>query len=168
MSAVKLDRIDINILAHLQSHGRITNIELAEAVNLSPSPCLVRVKRLEKEGYLTSYNARVDISKLIETRTVFTEVTLERQQQSDFARFENKIKTVEEVNECHLISGGYDYLLKFITTGVSHYQRVIENILSGDFGVAKYFSYIVIKSPVEKPYVAIRNLVDAHNSKSST
>lgn len=166
MSAAKLDSIDINILAHLQRHGRITNIELAEAVNLSASPCLVRVKRLEKEGFLTSYNARIDISKLVETRTVFTEVTLERQQQSDFARFERKIANVEEVIECHLISGGYDYLLKFITTGVTHYQRVIEDILQGDFGVSKYFSYIVIKSPVEKPYVPVKNLIDANKLKS--
>ena len=160
MSLAKLDRIDINILAQLQQFGRITNIELAEAVSLSASPCLVRVKRLEKEGYLTSYNARVDISKLIETRTIFTEVTMEKQRQSDFARFEQKIASVEEVMECHLISGGYDYLLKFLTTGVSHYQRVIESILAGDFGVDKYFSYIVIKSPVEKPYVPLKNLID--------
>lgn len=164
MSSAKLDRIDINILAHLQQFGRITNIELAEAVSLSASPCLVRVKRLEKEGYLTGYNARVDISKMLETRTVFTEVTLERQQQSDFARFEQKIATVNEVLECHLISGGYDYLLKFLTTGVSHYQRVIEEILAGGFGVAKYFSYIVIKSPIEKPYAPLRNLFDEDHS----
>jgi len=159
MSAAKLDRIDINILAHLQEHGRITNIELAEAVALSASPCLVRVKRLEKEGFLTSYNARVDISKLLETRTIFTEVTLEKQQQSDFARFEKMIASVDEVMECHLLSGGYDYLLKFVTTGVSHYQRVIEEILDGDYGVAKYFSYIVIKSPIEKPYVPVKALI---------
>lgn len=164
MSSAKLDRIDINILAHLQEHGRITNIELAEAVALSASPCLVRVKRLEKEGYLTSYNAHIDISKLVETRTIFTEVTLEKQQQSDFARFETKIATVDEVMECHLISGGYDYLLKFITTGVSNYQTVMEYILDSDFGVAKYFSYIVIKSPVEKPFVPLRKLVESEDS----
>ena len=159
MTAAKLDRIDINILAHLQEYGRITNIELAEVVSLSASPCLVRVKRLEKEGYLTSYNARVDISKLLETRTIFTEVTLEKQQKSDFARFEKMIASIDEVMECHLISGGYDYLLKFVTTGVSHYQRVMEGILSGDFGVAKYFSYIVIKSPIEKPYIPVKSLI---------
>ena len=155
----KLDRIDVNILAHLQQFGRITNIELAEAVSLSASPCLVRVKRLEKEGYLTSYNARIDISKLVETRTIFTEVTLEKQQKSDFERFEKMIANIREVMECHLISGGYDYLLKFVTTGVSHYQRVIEDILAGDYGVAKYFSYIVIKSPIEKPYVPVKSLI---------
>ena len=159
MSVAKLDRIDVNILAHLQEFGRITNIELAEAVSLSASPCLVRVKRLEKEGYLTSYNARIDISKLLETRTIFTEVTLQKQQKSDFARFERMIAAIDEVMECHLISGGYDYLLKFVTTGVSHYQRVIEEILEGDYGVAKYFSYIVIKSPIEKPYVPVKTLI---------
>lgn len=159
MSVAKLDRIDVNILAHLQEFGRITNIELADAVSLSASPCLVRVKRLEKEGYLTSYNARIDISKLLETRTIFTEVTLEKQQKSDFARFEKMIASIDEVMECHLISGGYDYLLKFVTTGVSHYQRVIEGILEGDYGVAKYFSYIVIKSPIEKPYVPVKTLI---------
>ena len=160
MSVAKLDRIDVNILAHLQEFGRITNIELAEAVSLSASPCLVRVKRLEKEGYLTSYNARIDISKLLETRTIFTEVTLQKQQKSDFARFERMIAAIDEVMECHLISGGYDYLLKFVTTGVSHYQRVIEEILEGDYGVAKYFSYIVIKSPIEKPYAPIKMLIN--------
>ena len=164
MPTAKLDRTDINILAHLQQFGRITNIELAEAVSLSPSPCLVRVKRLEKEGYVTSYNARIDITKLLETRTIFTEVTLEKQQQSDFARFEKKIASVDEVMECHLISGGYDYLLKFLTTGVSHYQKTIEEILAGDFGVAKYFSYIVIKSTVEKPYVPLKKLVEYDNA----
>lgn len=159
MSSAKLDRIDINILAHLQQFGRITNIELADAVSLSASPCLVRVKRLEKEGYLTSYNAQVNVSKLLETRTIFTEVTLEKQRQSDFARFEQKIASVDEVLECHLISGGYDYLLKFLTIGVTHYQRVMENILASDMGVDKYFSYIVIKTPVEKPYMPLKKLV---------
>jgi DNA-binding Lrp family transcriptional regulator len=164
MSSAKLDRIDINILAHLQQYGRITNIELADAVSLSASPCLVRVKRLEKEGYLTSYSARINVSKLLETRTIFTEVTLEKQQQSDFARFEEKIASVDELMECHLISGGYDYLLKFLTTGVTHYQRVMEEILASDMGVAKYFSYIVIKTPVEKPYVPLKKLVGEERS----
>ncbi len=164
MSSAKLDRIDINILAHLQQFGRITNIELADAVSLSASPCLVRVKRLEKEGYLTSYNARINVSKLLETRTIFTEVTLEKQQQSDFARFEQRIASIDELMECHLISGGYDYLLKFLTTGVSHYQRVMEEILASDMGVAKYFSYIVIKTPVEKPYLPLKKLVSEERS----
>ena len=76
MAALKLDRIDLNILSQLQRNGRITNIDLAKAVALSPSPCLLRVKRLEEAGYIVSYNARIDLAKLGETITVFTEVTL--------------------------------------------------------------------------------------------
>lgn len=158
MSVTKLDRIDISILAHLQRNGRITNIELAEAVALSPSPCLKRVKRLEKNGYIISYNACIDLAKLGETSTIFTEVTLGDHYKSDFARFEKSIQTVEEVIECHLVSGGYDYLLKFLTRGVSHYQAVIEDILEQDIGVAKYFSYIVIKTPVQKLYYPLTKL----------
>jgi DNA-binding Lrp family transcriptional regulator len=160
MPVVKLDRIDINILAQLQRNARITNINLANAVSLSPSPCLLRVKRLEEAGYITSYNARIDLAKLGETITVFTEVTLNDHHREDFVKFEASMRTIDEVIECHLISGGYDYLLKFLTRGVAHYQSVIENILERDIGVAKYFSYIVIKSPIEKLHYPLAKLVD--------
>lgn len=155
---VKLDRIDINILAQLQRNGRITNINLANAVALSPSPCLLRVRRLEQAGYIKSYNAHIDIGKLGETITVFTEVTLSDHKREDFSQFEEAIRTIDEVIECHLISGGYDYLLRFITRGVAHYQQVIEDILERDIGVAKYFSYIVIKTPFQKLHYPLAKL----------
>ena len=156
--AIKLDRIDINILAHLQRNGRITNVELAEAVSLSPSPCLIRVKRLEKAGYIIAYNAHIDIAKLGETVTVFTQVTLTDHHMEDFARFEAGLRTVDEVIECHLISGGYDYLVKFVTRGISHYQAVIEGLLGSNLGITKYFSYIVIKSPILRMYYPLAKL----------
>jgi DNA-binding Lrp family transcriptional regulator len=159
--AVKLDRIDVNILAHLQRNGRITNVELADAVALSPSPCLIRVKRLEKAGYIIGYNAHIDIAKLGETVTVFTQITLTDHHLEDFARFEAGIRSVDEVIECHLISGGYDYLLKFIARSVGHYQSVIERILERNIGIEKYFSYIVIKSPISRRAAALQKLLDA-------
>ena len=158
MPSVKLDRIDLNILAQLQKNGRITNINLANAVSLSPSPCLLRVKRLEEAGFIKSYNAHIDIAKLGETITVFTEVTLADHKREDFQKFEDSIRTIDEVIECHLISGGYDYLLKFLTRGVAHYQSVIEGILEREIGVAKYFSYIVIKTPIEKLHYPLAKL----------
>ena len=158
LEPMKLDRIDINILAHLQRNGRITNVELAEAVALSPSPCLIRVKRLEKAGYIVGYNAHIDIAKLGETVTVFTQVTLTDHHLEDFARFESGIRSVDEVIECHLISGGYDYLLKFMTRGIAHYQSLIEKILESNLGITKYFSYIVIKSPIVKMYYPLVKL----------
>ncbi|MGE0718374.1 MAG: Lrp/AsnC family transcriptional regulator [Alphaproteobacteria bacterium] len=154
----KLDRIDINILAQLQRNGRITNVALADAVGLSPSPCLLRVKRLEEAGYIAGYAARIDLAKLGETVTVFTEVTLHDHKREDFVKFEAAIRTIDEIVECHLISGGYDYLLKFVTRGVSHYQEIIEGILDRNIGIEKYFSYIVIKSPFVRTYNPLATL----------
>jgi DNA-binding Lrp family transcriptional regulator len=158
MPAHKLDRIDINILAELQRNGRISNTELADQVALSPSPCLARMKRLEKSGYITGYNATIALEKLGETTTVFTEITLEDHNREGFARFEHKIKAVEGVIECHRISGGYDYLVKFTARGIIHYQELMERILEENFGIAKYFSYIVLKSSVVKLHYPLANL----------
>lgn len=155
---LKLDRIDLKILAQLQNAGRMTNVELADAVGLSPSPCLTRVKRLEKAGYITGYSAQINLAKLGEMLTVFTEVTLTEHRAGDFSRFETKIRKMDEIVECHLVSGGYDYLLKFVTRGVSHYQTIIEGMLEGDYGIEKYFSYVVIKSPFIKHHYPIQKL----------
>ena len=130
---VKLDRIDIRILHELQKNGRITNVELAELVHLSPSPCLQRVKKLQSEGYISGYSAQIDVAKLGQTLTVFTEVTLKNHRQIDFARFQQAAEKVEEIIECHLISGGYDYLLKFVTAGISDYQEIMERLSDGGF-----------------------------------
>lgn len=156
----KLDRIDLKILANLQRSGRISNVELSDAVGLSPSPCLTRVKRLETAGYITGYGAQVNLKKLGEFLTIFTEVTLAEHRRGDFSRFEAKIARVDEILECHMVSGGYDYLLKFVARGVSHYQELIEGMLEGDYGIEKYFSYVVIKSPFVKHHYPIQNLFE--------
>jgi DNA-binding Lrp family transcriptional regulator len=159
---LKLDRLDIRILSQLQKNGRITNVEMANAVGLSPSPCLMRVKRLEKAGYIAGYSAQLRLEKLADTLTVFTEVTLNDHHREDFDRFERAIRGVDEIIECHLVSGGYDYLLKFITRGVNHYQSIIEGLLARNVGIEKYFSYIVIKSVFVKPHYPIESLVATH------
>ncbi len=153
--AVKLDRIDINILSRLQQNGKLSNVNLADAVGLSPSPCLQRVKRLEKAGYITSYKAQINLGKLGDYITVFTEITLNDHRREDFIKFEVEIRRYDAVQECHLVSGGYDYLVKFVARSVAHYQEIIENILERNIGVDKYFSYIVIKSILTKDSVAL-------------
>lgn len=157
---LKLDRIDLRILNHLQQNGRVTNVDLADAVGLSPSPCLMRVKRLEKAGYITGYAAQIQLQKLGNTLMVFTEVTLADHRAADFARFEAAIRKVDEITECHLVSGGYDYLLKFVIRNVARYQELMESILDRNIGVEKYFSYIVIKSPVVKTGLPLKLLFD--------
>jgi DNA-binding Lrp family transcriptional regulator len=155
---VKLDRIDIRILHELQKNGRITNVELAELVHLSPSPCLQRVKKLQSEGYISGYSAQIDVAKLGQTLTVFTEVTLKNHRQIDFARFQQAAEKVDEVIECHLISGGYDYLLKFVTAGISDYQETMERLTDADVGIDKYFSFVVLKSPFVKPHLPLKRI----------
>ena len=142
----RLDRIDLRILAQLQKNGRLSNVDLAQAVGLSASPCLIRVKRLEKAGYISGYGAHIEMQRLGNLLVIFTEITLSNHRVIDFARFEAAIRKVDAIMECHLVSGGYDYLLKFVTRGVNDYQDVIERLLGLEIGIEKYFSYIVLKS----------------------
>ncbi|MEM5433560.1 Lrp/AsnC family transcriptional regulator [Cupriavidus oxalaticus] len=158
----KLDRIDISILSHLQRNGRTTNVDLADAVGLSPSPCLIRVKRLEKAGYIGGYGAQVRLEKLGTMQIVFTQVTLSDHRREDFARFEAAIRDIDEIVECHLVSGGFDYMLKFVTCGVAHYQSIVEDVLRQNVNIEKYFSYIVIKSSFVKGYYPIAKLLAGH------
>ncbi|MER8387004.1 winged helix-turn-helix transcriptional regulator [Mesorhizobium sp. M1380] len=156
----KLDRIDINILAQVQQNGRLSNVDLAELVGLSPSPCLARVRRLEEAGYIVSYNARLHLSKLVDHITVFTEVTLNDHRREDFIKFEANIRKYETLQECHLVSGGYDYLLKFLAKNVARYQEIMESILDRNIGVEKYFSYIVIKTIFDRGPIPLKSLVN--------
>ncbi|MBN9263051.1 MAG: Lrp/AsnC family transcriptional regulator [Hyphomicrobium sp.] len=160
MSLPKLDRIDLKILSELQKNGRITNVDLAEKVGLSPSPCLMRVRRLEEAMYISGYGAEIDISKLGEVISVFAEVTLADHGHGDFSRFEAAVRDIDEVIECHLVSGGYDYLLKFITRGIAHYQETMEALLQRNIGIEKYFSYVVIKSPFIKRHYPLASLLE--------
>lgn len=157
---MKLDRIDIRILHELQKNGRITNVELADLVHLSPSPCLMRVKKLQQAGYITGYSAQINVAKLGPTLTVFTEITLKNHRQIDFARFQQMLEKIDEAVECHLISGGYDYLVKFVTAGISDYQSVMERLIDAEVGIDKYFSFVVIKTPFAKSHLPLQNLFE--------
>jgi DNA-binding Lrp family transcriptional regulator len=93
-----------------------------------------------------------------QTVTVFTEVTLKNHRQTDFARFIAAIEKIEQLIECYVISGGYDYLLKFVTTGVGEYQEIMEQLIELDVGIDKYFTYVVLKSPIRKAHMPLTKL----------
>jgi DNA-binding Lrp family transcriptional regulator len=152
---MKLDKIDIKILSELQKNGRISNVELADVVHLSASPCLMRVKKLQAEGFIVGYSAKIDVAKLGQTLTVFTEITLKNHRQIDFSRFLTTVEKIDSVIECHLVSGGYDYLVKFITAGISEYQTIMERLVELDIGIDKYFSFVVLKSPIVKAHLPL-------------
>lgn len=145
---MKLDAIDIRILSELQKNGRLTNIDLADRVHLSASPCLMRLKKLQSAGFIRAFTAEIDLSLLADVLTVFTEVTLARHRPQDLDRFVAALAGIPNVVECHLVSSGYDYLVKFNTCGISEYQEIIETLLDRDAGLKKYFSYIVFKTPI--------------------
>jgi Lrp/AsnC family leucine-responsive transcriptional regulator len=123
-----LDRIDFMILSILQSDGRISNVDLSKKVNLSASPCLDRVKRLEKEGYIERYGAFLNASKLNYGMTAFVQVSLSSTTSDTFKLFNKEVVKIKEVVECHLIAGGYDYLLKIRFADMVSYRLVLEKI----------------------------------------
>src|SRR6476469_5381107 len=109
---MNLDKIDLKILATLQKDGRMTKLRLAEAVNLSPTACWERLSRLEKNGVITGYAARINADKFMRRTTVLVEITLKSHQQADFQRFEAAILREPTVISCDATGGGIDYILK--------------------------------------------------------
>lgn len=143
--SLKLDRLDVKILASLQAAGRTTNLELARKVGLSATPCMQRVKRMEAAGYIAGYSAEIEIDLLAPNVIVFTEITLRNHRREDFLRFEREIATVPQVLSCFLVTGGYDYLAQFIAKDIRDYQSTMEMLLEQGLGIEKYFSYVTIK-----------------------
>lgn len=143
MSKTKpLDRIDITILKTLQADGRITNVELAQKVNLSASPCLDRVKRLETEGFIKRYGAFLNAGKLDYSMTAFIQVTLDRTTADVFKLFKVEVVKIKEVVECHLVAGGYDYLLKIRFTNMDKYRLILEKV-AGLPAISQTHTYMV-------------------------
>lgn len=156
-TALKLDRIDVRILSELQRNGRITNVELADLVHLSPSPCLMRVKKLQQAGYISGYSAQIDIARLGETLTIFTEFTLKNHRLLDFARFQEALEKIDSCVECHLVSGGYDYLAKFVASSIGDYQSIMEGLIERNVGIDKYFSFVVMKTSFVKTHIPLNH-----------
>ncbi len=142
---IRLDRVDLKILATLQSAGRISNLELAGKVGLSATPCLQRVRRMEAAGYIGGYGARLEIDRICRNVVVFVEITLRNHRREDFVRFERGIQDIPQLLNCFLVTGGYDYLAQFVARDIHDYQTTIEELLDRDLGVEKYFSYVTIK-----------------------
>src|SRR3954469_714163 len=120
-----LDAFDTGIIAALQKDGRLTNVELAERIGLSPSPCLRRVKRLERDGYIDSYRAVLDRGRVGLGFTVFVGVRLEAHANDRAGSFEEAVLGMREVIACHMVSGTVDYLLEIVVPDLAHYQKFL-------------------------------------------
>ena len=149
-SSASLDPFDIKILVHLQREGRCSNVELAEAVGLSQSPCLLRTKRLQEIGVIRGYRAEVSLEKLGNHVIVFSEVTISSHRPHDFRKFEAGAGKYQEIVECYNVSGGYDYLLKIVVPGIVHFQALMERLLDDNIGIEKFASRIVLRQPLDQ------------------
>ncbi|AIY64697.1 winged helix-turn-helix transcriptional regulator [Pseudoalteromonas piratica] len=139
-----LDRIDLAILDALQKNGRISNVNLAKQVNLSPSPCLERVKKLEEEGYIEGYGARLNATKLKQNVVAHVEVTLKESTEAAFEIFKQHILLIGQVVSCDMVAGGYDYLLKIRVGDMIEYREVLGKIVDIP-GVGTNRTYMVIE-----------------------
>lgn len=140
-----LDRIDRKILRALQADGRLSNVELARRVNLSPTPCLERVRRLERVGYIRGYRADLAPDKLGAGLLVFVQVILDRTTPDVFEQFREAAAALPEVIECHMVAGGFDYLLKVRVRDMPAYRHFLGERLTALGGVAQTHTYVVME-----------------------
>ncbi|EHK55834.1 transcriptional regulator [Mesorhizobium alhagi CCNWXJ12-2] len=159
MSGMKLDPIDLRILDAIQRDGRITKLALAERVGLSPTPCWMRLRKLEKAGIVSGYHARISIRQIAPVATVLMEVTLGAHRQADFDRFERAIRDIPEIVACWSVGGGVDYVLKVMARDIDAYQRLVDGLLEREIGIDRYFTYIVTKTVKEETALPVEELI---------
>ncbi|BBB26894.1 Lrp/AsnC ligand binding domain-containing protein [Amphritea japonica] len=145
----KLDKIDLNILKTLQENGRISYVELADIVGLSTTPCMERVKRLEKDGLIQGYYARIDPQAMGYGMLVFVEISLSYQSPDAFQKFNLAVASLPYVLECHLVSGDADFLIKARIADMSEYRALLGEMLLTLPGVKNSKSYIVMEEVKE-------------------
>jgi Lrp/AsnC family transcriptional regulator, regulator of ectoine-degradation genes len=151
----KLDAIDLRILDAIQRDGRITKLKLAEQAGLSPTPCWLRLRRLEQAGIIAGYHARLAPRRIAPFATVIMEVTLLSHRQADFDRFERAVTALPEVLACWAVGGGVDYFLKVMARDIDAYQRLVDRMLADEIGIDRYFTYIVTRTVKEETAIPL-------------
>jgi Lrp/AsnC family leucine-responsive transcriptional regulator len=156
MPPISLDAVDVRILEELQADGRLSNVALADAVGLSPSPCLRRVKRLEEAGVIAGYQAVVDRESVGLDLTVFVELTIERHGGQTQERIEEAITAVPEVVACHMVSGQADFLLEVVCRDLRDYERITREHLQQLPEIGRIYSNFAITTVKAGGAVAVR------------
>jgi DNA-binding Lrp family transcriptional regulator len=155
MKRIKLDKIDRKILRDLQANGRITNVELSKNAGISAPPCLRRVRALEESGYIKSYHAKLDIQALGYGLSVFAMIKLESQAEQDLKKFEQACAELDEVRECHMLSGEVDFFLRIVAKDWDSYQQFLTNKLTALENVTSVKTMPLVRSSKEEPGVPI-------------
>lgn len=140
-----LDRTDRRILECLQADGRISNVDLARKVNLTSTPCIERVRRLEKQGYILGYTALLDPQKVGASLLVFIEIDLSHNSPDGFKKFREEARKLPEVMDCHLVSGNFDYLIKARVSDMKAYRELLGDKILSLPSVKASRSYVVME-----------------------
>ena len=151
----QIDRIDSAILFELQRDGRISNVELARRINLSPTPCLERVRRLEQNGFIRGYTALLEPRYLQAELLIFVEITLSRTSPVVFEEFKDAVQTLPEILECHLVSGNFDYLIKSRVADMAAYRKLLGETILTLPGVSDSRTYVVMEEVKESALLPI-------------
>ena len=151
MRKTALDAADIRILIAIQKHGQLSKTKLAELVNLSPTPCWARLKRLKEAGFIRGYRSEIALDRIGDFTNVIVTVALTHHRKSDFERFESHIAGLGEVAECVATGGGMDYVLKVFTPSLADFQNLMESLLSAELGIQRYMTYIVTREVKSEP-----------------
>ena len=146
-----MDAIDQKIINCLQADGRLTNQDLSERVGLSPSPCLRRVRNLERAGVIRGYTAVIDQERYGLPINVFVSIRLERQTDAALKAFERGIARLDEVMECYLMTGSRDYLLRVVSDSLKSYERFVREVLSALPGIASIESSFAFSQLKQRP-----------------
>ena len=150
-----LDRTDRRILECLQADGRISNVHLAKKVNLTPTPCIERVKRLERQGYIRGYTALLDPELVDAGLLVFVEIDLSHKSPDAFRKFREEARRLTEIMDCHLVSGNFDYLIKARVKDMKAYRRLLGDKILPLPGVSGSRSYVVMEEVKETLSLAL-------------
>ena len=150
-----LDQIDRRLLSELQNEGRVTNVELAHRVGLTAPPCLRRVRGLEESGVIKGYHAELDASKLGFAITVFALVSLKSQAEDSLRQFEDHMKDLPEVRECHMLNGEIDFILKVVSKDLQSFQEFLTSKLTPAPNVASVKTSLTIRTAKQLPGVPL-------------
>lgn len=156
MQLNSLDRLDKAILREIQKDGRISNVELSRRIGLSATPCLERVKRLEKENFITGYVGQVNPEKVGAALLVFVEITLDRSAPDVFEEFSMAVQSLEAIQECHLVSGSFDFLLKTRVSDMSDYRVLLGDTLLTLPSVSDSRTYVVMEEVKQTSFLPIK------------
>lgn len=156
----KLTNIDIKILEVLQREGDITNVRLAELVGLSPSPCLQRVRRLRKSGYISDVTAILNLKKIANYVTVYCQIRLSEQTMRQFSVFEAALAKIPEAVECGMTGGEYDYLVKFVVRDMEHFSELSTLMMEMDIGIKNISFNVEVKKVKNAFEMPLRSLLE--------